>query len=281
MTVSGSESGVDPINEIDQSRAPLMAHLEELRRRLIVSVGAVFVATIIAMAFSTPLLQFMIAPFAQAANHAGHGDIAKLQTTGALESFITRLKLSFFLGFCFAFPIVAREIYLFIAPGLYRKERKTLLPYLLLSPVLFAMGAALVYYFIMPAVLKLSFSQEVHGAASINFIPKLSEYYSLITALIFAFGLAFQLPLVLTFMGQLGIISAKTLRQGRKIGITVVFVIAAIVTPPDPLSQLALAIPMCLLYEIGVLAVAIIEKRRARQQKLAETPVHSFGSSPP
>ncbi len=194
-------------------------------------------------------------------------------------SLVTTLLLAF--GLCFqlpvvlTFPVLAWQVYGFVAPGLYKRERKAFLPFLVASPSLFLMGAALVYYVILPFVLWFSLSQQIVGDAgvTVELLPKVSDYLSLVTTLLLAFGLCFQLPVVLTLLGMAGLISSKALSSGRRYAIVGVFVVAAVVTPPDPISQTMLAVPIILLYEISIWCVKLIEIRRKREEDEAGTDV--------
>lgn len=277
--------------EIEASRAPLMDHLIELRSRLLICVVAFILGFIGCFYFSEPIYIFLVKPFAaaaafhQAAGGGSHSAVSPLdlilgtaglkalplidgQTvnliyTAPLEILFTKMKLAGFGAVIAAFPVLAWQLYRFVAPGLYRNERGAFLPFLIAAPVLFLLGAALVYYVMLPFVMWFSLSQGIDQAGvSAALLPKVSEYMNLVTALILAFGLCFQLPVIMTLLGLAGIIGSKTMAEGRRYAIVAVVVVAAIVTPPDPISQLMLAVPLVLLYEVSIWCVRLIELRR-------------------
>ena len=278
-------------SEIEASRAPLLDHLVELRKRLIICVLAVVVGFAICFGFAGPIYEFLLHPFKMAAQMyaatraGGHsagpfdllfvliglqeappasGDL-RLMFTAPLEFFFTKLKLAGFGAVVLTFPVLAWQVYAFVAPGLYKRERYAFLPFLVAAPVLFLMGAALVYFLILPFVLWFSLSQQIMGAGiTVELLPKVSDYLTLVTTLLLAFGLCFQLPVVLTLLGLAGIVNSAMLWKGWRYAVFAVVVVAAIVTPPDPISQLMLATPIILLYFVSIGCVKLIELRRKK-----------------
>jgi sec-independent protein translocase protein TatC len=249
--------------DIEKSQAPLLDHLIELRQRLIYCVIGFVIALIACFFVAQDIFNLLLWPYRWA---LGDDTNVRLIYTAPQEYFFTQLKIAMFGGLFIAFPLIAIQIYKFVAPGLYRNERDAFRPYLIATPVLFLLGGALVFFLVMPVALRFfaSFQQSGgEGQAIIELLPRVSEYLSLIMTLILAFGICFQLPIILTLLGQIGVLSSEQLRSGRKFAIVGVFVIAAIFTPPDPFSQIGLALPLLGLYELAVWSVRWIEKRRA------------------
>lgn len=290
-------------SEIEASRAPLLDHLIELRKRLIICVAAIILGFAICFTFSQQIYTVLLYPFKMAAQmyaatgkgHGGAGPFdllfvliglkaapaatgtLELMFTAPLEFFFTKLKLAGFGAVILTFPVLAWQVYAFVAPGLYKRERYAFLPFLVAAPVLFSMGAALVYYIILPFVLWFSLSQQImtEGIA-VQLLPKVSDYLTLVTTLLLAFGLCFQLPVVLTLLGLAGIVNSAMLWKGWRYAVFAVVVVAAIVTPPDPISQLLLATPIILLYFISIGCVKLIEMRRKKEDEAAGTDVASL-----
>lgn len=272
-----TERPLDPDEaEIESSRMPLLDHLMELRDRVIRSVIAVAIAFGICFAFADQIYTVLLQPFEEAVRRIQGPGAESLQLifTAPLEFFIAKMKLALFAALCLAFPYLAYELYGFIAPGLYKREKMAVLPYLIVAPLLFGAGIALVHFVVMPRIMEFSIGQEMQTAgASIELLPRVTDYLNLTTTLMFAFGIAFQLPLVLMVLAQAGVVGAKFLRGFRKFAIVALAVFAAIVTPPDPFSMLALLLPLWLLYEVSIVLVGFIEKRRAaREAAMDQTP---------
>ncbi|MBX7248203.1 MAG: twin-arginine translocase subunit TatC [Caulobacteraceae bacterium] len=271
-----------------------MDHLLELRSRLIWSAIAFFLAFLLCFFLSDKIYLFLIHPFQvagaliaaqKASGHAhgpfdlflallnmkevaiGQGGDLELIFTAPLEFFFAKLKLAGFGAIILSFPVIAYQLYRFVAPGLYRRERHAFLPFLIAAPILFLLGAALVYYVMLPFVMWFSLSQQISApGVTVSLLPKVGEYLSLVTTLMLAFGLCFQLPVVLSLLGMSGIVKSSMLIAGRRFAIVGIAVVAAIVTPPDPISMLMLCAPLWLLYEVSIWCVKLIELRRPKDE---------------
>jgi sec-independent protein translocase protein TatC len=237
-------------------------HLKELRTRLMKSVIFLFIAFVICYIFADKIYAFLLDPYVQAVKN---DPIERRMIFTALhETFLTYLKLAFFSSFCISFPIIIIQIWKFIAPGLYKDEKLALMPFLIATPILFILGGMLVYYLIMPLAIKFFLSFETTATISglpIQLEAKVNEYLSLVTKLIFAFGLSFQLPVLLTLLGKVGFLNSVSLKKRRKYVIVMIFAAAAILTPPDPITQIGLALPLLLLYELSIITVKFVEKK--------------------
>lgn len=256
-------------DEIDATKAPLIEHLIELRQRLVYALVAFFVAFVVCFSVARHIYDVLVWPYvwASGSNHV------RLIATHFLEQIFTQLKLAMFGAACLSFPVVAVQLYRFVAPGLYSNERQAFLPYLIATPVFFVMGAAVVYFLAMPFLIKFSLGlAEVSsaGPATIELMPKVSEYLSLIMTLIFGFGICFQLPVALTLLARAGIVTSAALKSGRRFAIVGIFAVAAVLTPPDAISMVIMALPTVLLYELSIFAVEWVEKRQAAAAKAAQ-----------
>ena len=245
-----------------ENEGGFISHLTELRKRLIHSFIFLFIFFICCYFFSEHLYGFLVEPFANAVKE--NGSERRLIFTALQETFLTYLKVSFFAAFFVTCPYILMQIWKFIAPGLYKHEKKALIPYLVLTPVLFFLGGMLVYYLIMPLAIKFFLSFESSGATTglpIQLEAKVNEYLSLVMKLIFAFGISFQLPVVLSLLARVGIVDAEFLKKRRKYVVVIIFAAAALLTPPDPITQIGLAIPLLILYELSIFSVSFIEKK--------------------
>lgn len=262
-------------DDIDKSSAPLMEHLIELRTRLIWAIAAFFVAFLFCFFFAKQIFNLLVIPFQWASNWAGlDSEKVDLIYTAPQEFFFTQIKLAMFGGLVLAFPIIATQVYKFVAPGLYRNERRAFLPFLIASPILFIIGGALVYFFFMPMVMWFFLSMQQVGPGTevqISLLPRVSEYLGLIMTLILSFGLVFQLPVVTTLMARVGLLTSTGLVDKRKYAIVGAFIVAAVLTPPDPVSQIGLALPTILLYEIAIWSARMVERRREREEAERES----------
>jgi sec-independent protein translocase protein TatC len=254
----------DGQEEIDASKAPLIEHLVELRQRLIYSVAGFLAAFIICFAFSKQIYNILAWPYI---SMVPPDKPIKLIATGLLEQLFTQIKVAMFGGACIAFPLVANQIYKFVAPGLYRNEREAFWPYLVATPVFFTLGSLVVYFLAVPMIVRFSFANMEGTDAEL--MLRVSEYLSLVMTLIFGFGLCFQLPVIITLLARAGFVTSDSLRQFRRYAVVGICAVAAVLTPPDPLSMLALMVPTVALYELAIYAVIyLIEK--PRDAKLAK-----------
>ena len=257
-------------DDIDASSAPLIEHLIELRQRLMKTVIAIAIFFVICFIFADKIFNILIIPYQWG---AGTTDVRFIYT--ALEEyFFTQLKIALFGSLFISFPVIATQLYGFVAPGLYKNERRAFLPFLVATPVLFLIGSCLVYFLIMPLATQFFLSQQQiggDGQASIENLQAVSTYLGLIMTLIFAFGLVFQLPVAITLLARVGLTNSEWLKDKRKYAVLLTFVAAAVLTPPDPVSQIGLAVPTLLLYEISIHMARLVEKQRAAAEAASDT----------
>ncbi len=254
------------INNEDQESS-FISHLAELRKRLIHSFIFLFIFFIACYLFAEHLYGFLVEPFAKAVRDDGVE--RRLIFTALQETFLTYLKVAFFTAFFVTCPFILTQIWKFIAPGLYKHEKLAILPYLVLTPILFFLGGMLVYYLIMPLAIKFFLSFESSGLSTnlpIQLEAKVNEYLSLVMKLIFAFGISFQLPVVLSLLARVGIVDSQFLKTRRKYVIVIIFGAAALLTPPDPITQIGLAIPLLILYELSIFSVRFIENKQLKKE---------------
>ena len=255
---------------LDPLRQPLLAHLLELRKRLIYSLLAVVVGFIVSYFFAAHIYEFLVRPLAQITE----GEHRRLIYTGLTEAFVTYIKLALWTGCFLAFPVIASQIWMFAAPGLYQNERRAFLPFLIATPMFFLAGAAMAYYFVFPLAWKFFLSFEMPampGSMPIQLEARVSEYLSLSMTVIFAFGIAFELPVILVLLTRVGLITSAQLAKFRRYAIVLIFIAAAILTPPDVMSQLSLAIPLLVLYEMSIWGAKWVERRRPVVDDLGQT----------
>ncbi len=246
---------------LDPLRQPLLAHLIELRKRLVWSLTAILIGFVISYYFAPQIYEFLVRPLA----HITEGENRRLIYTGLTEAFMTYIKLALWTGCLLAFPIIATQIWMFVAPGLYKNERTAFLPFLVATPIFFVMGASVAYYFVFPMAWKFFLSFEMPatvGGLPIQLEARVSEYLSLSMTVIFAFGVAFELPVILVLLTRIGLLSSAKLSQFRRYAIVLIFVVAAIMTPPDVISQLSLAVPLVFLYEMSIWGAKWVERTR-------------------
>jgi len=256
---------MDEMKEVENSKSSMLDHFQELRIRIIKSLLSLFVSFMCCFFGASWIYNFLVWPYDKVIRKT-MGKPAVLIFTAPQEFFLTQLKIAFYSGLLISFPIIATQAYLFAAPGLYKCERRALLPYLVATPLCFILGVSLVY-FLLPVILNLfaSMQQMDPDSVRIELLPKVSEYLDLVISLAFAFGIAFQLPVVLAVLAKFGLFGAETLRKKRRWAILLAFIAAAILTPPDPISQIALAIPTIILYEASILIVSLSEKETKRR----------------
>jgi len=250
---------------IDATKAPLMDHLIELRRRLIWSIVAFFVCFLVCFYFSKPIYAFLTEPLYQALKSEPSRHMI---ATGLTETFFVYVKVGMFAGLCLAFPVIATQLWMFIAPGLYRHERNAFLPFLAATPFMFILGFVFVFYVMLPNAIRFFVSFDTvggNGTLGIELQAKVSEYLDFVMTLIFAFGLCFQLPVLLSLLGRVGIVSSAQLRSVRRYAIVGMTALAALLTPPDIFSMMSLLVPLAALYEVSVLLVWLIERDRTKK----------------